>query len=80
MAKVRGQARGGVGRWQTSAEGLGNMDGHSKDRQKQWEINSIPRREVEGDWLSISQKDKAQATSRSKQQDHCIPQEEENNF
>ena len=51
----RGQARGGVGRWQTSAEGLGKMDGHSEERQKNWKIESTPGKEVERDWLSISQ-------------------------
>ena len=53
--KGRGQARGGVGRWQTSAEGLGKVDEQSKERQKQWQIDSTPGREVERDWLSISQ-------------------------
>ena len=28
---------------------------NQKKRQKQWQIDSIPGREVEGDWLSISQ-------------------------
>ena len=49
----RGQARGGVGRWQTNAEGLGIVDGHSKDRQKQWQIGSTPRRDVERDLLCV---------------------------
>ena len=51
--KGRGQARGGVGRWQTSAEGLGKVDEHAKDRQKQWKIDSIPGREVELHWLCV---------------------------
>ena len=51
----RGQARGGVGRWQTSAEGPGTVDEHAKDRQKQRKDDSTPGREVERDWLSISQ-------------------------
>ena len=38
----RGQARGGVGRWQTSAE-TGKLDGPSKDSQKQRKM--IPFRE-----------------------------------
>ena len=54
--KGRGQARGGVGRWQTSAEGLGNVDENQK-KTKAMEIDSTPGREVERDWLSISQKE-----------------------
>ena len=52
--KGRGQARGGVGSWQTSAEGLDSMDEEAKGCQNQWQIDSPPRKEVERDWLSIS--------------------------
>ena len=53
--KGRGQARGGVGRWQTSAEGLGRVDGHQKTAKSNGKLDSTPGREVERDWLSISQ-------------------------
>ena len=38
--KGRGQARGGVGRWQTSAEGLGKVDEQSKAKSN-GQIGSI---------------------------------------
>ena len=47
--QTEGQARGGVGRWQTSAEGLGKVDVPSKERQRQWKDDSTPGRDVERD-------------------------------
>ena len=41
--KGRGQARGGVGRWQTSAEGLGKVDEQSKESKSNGKL--IPFRE-----------------------------------
>ena len=48
-----GQARGGVGRWQTSAEGLGNVDEHSKKTKSNDKLIPLPGREVELHWLCV---------------------------
>ena len=69
--KGRGQARGGVGRWQTSAEGLANVDEPSKRQQKkQWE-RLIPLREEKLNEIGFPFHVERQATIGRSRQQRC---------